>query len=360
LAPALRLIVLLTAVFGAVGLLAACAGGTNSTSRTSAASSTSASQASASSSASPAPTAVASGVVGEIRPGCASYCQSAGGYGAPTIKGVDAVTLVSGGTVALDPDGFLPLTMTCNLPVQCGGTIIICIGGNHDTQGMGCSRANEALEPRATQIVGIPMTTWALGFLQSNGPTSASLSIDNSHVPDCQQIPQLAADCERTVDALPADHPRGDGIIRMLNADITVAPAPSASSSPGSDSASLRQLKQTAAGDRGFVQAQLADHWVPQLSSKRPGVVDDGFTWDNTLTWQEVQRLQARYGAKLLWSGDWSSFETPDFWVTVAPTTFDDAGGALQWCTSQGFDADHCAATLVSTTHPPAGSFAHN
>jgi hypothetical protein len=295
-----------------------------------------------------------------MRPGCASYCQSAGGYGAPKAQGVDAVTLVSSGSVTLDPDGFLPLTMTCNLPVQCGGTMIICIGGIVDTfNSMRCSRANEALDPRATQIVGIPMTTWALGYLQSNGPTSATLSVDNSHVPDCQQIPQMAEDCARTVNSQPDDHPRGDGIIRMLHADITVAPA-SSSASPGSDSASLRQLKQTAAADRGFVQAQLADHWVPQLSSKRPGVVDDGFHWDNTLTWQEVQRLQARYGAKLLWSGDWSSFETSDFWVTVAPLTFDDASGALQWCKSQGFDADHCAATLVSVTHPPAGSFAHN
>jgi hypothetical protein len=303
---------------------------------------------------------VAAGVPGEIRPGCASYCQNAGGYGAPKAQGVDAVTLLSSGTVTLDQDGFLPLTMTCNLPVQCGGAIIICIGGNRNSSGMRCSRADEALEARATQTVGIPMTTWALGFLQSNGPTSASLSIDNSHVPDCQQIPQLAEDCAKTVNALPADHPRGDGIIRMLNADIAVAPAPSAPASADSDSASLRQLKLTAAADRGFVQTQIADHWVPQLSSKRPGVVDDGFTWDNTLTWHEVERLQARYGAKLLWSGDWSSFEARDFWVTIAPNTFDDAAGALSWCGSQGFDADHCAATLVSTTHSPAGSFAHN
>jgi hypothetical protein len=62
----------------------------------------------------------------------------------------------------------------------------------------------------------------------------------------------------------------------------------------------------------------------------------------------------------LLWSGDWSTFDAPDFWVTVAPITFGDAHGALEWCDTQGFDADHCAATLVSTTHPVAGSFAHN
>jgi hypothetical protein len=359
----LRFVATLTAILGMLGFLVACAGGTSSSNRTSAAMSSSASQASASLSTNsnpPTSTALASGVGGELRPGCGTYCQSAGGYGAPGEKGTIAVTVVSSGTVTLDPDGFLPLVLTCNLPVQCGGTIQICIAdGRTAGMGMSCGRTDEALEAGATQTVGIPMPTAALGFLQSHVPTSASLTVDNARVPDCQQIPQLAADCAQTVAALPADHPRGDGIIRMINADLTVAPAPSPTSSD-SESASLHQLQQTAAADRAFVQAQLADHWVPQLSSKRPGVVDDGFTWDDTLTWQEFVRLQHRYGAKLLSSGDWSTFEAAGFWVTIAPLTFDDAQGALQWCTMQGFDADHCAATLVSTTHPVAGSFAHN
>jgi hypothetical protein len=312
----------------------------------------------------PSPTSVlASGAGGEVRPGCGSYCQSAGQYGAPGAQGVLAVTVVSSGVTA-DPDGFVPLTLTCNLPVQCSGAIQICMSayGGSTGMAMGCGRTDEALQAGATQTVGVPMPTSALAFLRSNGLASASLTVDNSHVPDCQQIPQLAVQCAQTVEAQPADHPRGDGIIRLIHGDLTVAPASSGpgADSPDSESASLRQLQQAAAADRGFVLGQLADRWVPQLSSKRPGVVDDGFTWDKTLTWQEFVRLQLRYGAKLLWSGDWSTFDAPDFWVTVAPITFGDAHGALEWCYTQGFDADHCAATLVSTTHPVAGSFAHN
>ena len=90
--------------------------------------------------------------------------------------------------------------------------------------------------------------------------------------------------------------------------------------------------------------AQLADRWVVQLSSKQPGIVDDGFTWDETLILQEHQRMRDRFGAKLVWSGDWSSFEDKNVWVTIAPTTFPDADGVLQWCYENGYGANYCAA----------------
>jgi serine/threonine kinase PknH len=140
-------------------------------------------------------------------------------------------------------------------------------------------------------------------------------------------------------------------------------PVPSSSTAtPTQDpeSASLAQLQQLAGGDRAYVTTQLADRWVPQLSSKRPGVVDDGVVWNNSLTLQEHLRLRQRYNAKLLWSGDWSVFDAPNFWVTIVPIPFGNADDALRWCSGQGFDADHCYAKLVSTTHPVAGSTAHN
>ena len=96
-----------------------------------------------------------------------------------------------------------------------------------------------------------------------------------------------------------------------------------------------------------------------QLSSKRPGTVDDAFTWDDTLTLDEHQRLRDRWGAKLVWSGDWTSFDVKDAWVTIAPTTFPDADSVLQWCHQNGMGVNYCAAKLVSATHPPAGTFAH-
>lgn len=206
-----RFVATLAAVLVTLGFLVACAGNTSSSTQTSAAASASASQAPASSSTNsnpPAVTALASSPGGEIRPGCGTYCQSAGQYGAPGEHGVYAVTIVSSGTVTADPDGFVPVTVTCNLPVQCTGAIQICIDDG-ETAGMAmrCGRTDEVLEADTTQTVGIPMPTPALAFLRSNGATSAGMTVDNSNVPDCQQIPQLAAQCAKTVQALPATTP---------------------------------------------------------------------------------------------------------------------------------------------------------
>jgi serine/threonine protein kinase len=126
------------------------------------------------------------------------------------------------------------------------------------------------------------------------------------------------------------------------------------------DAASLQQLQQLAAGDRAYVSAQLADRWIPQLSSKRPGIVDDGVVYNNTLTLQEHLRLRQQYNAKLLWSGDWSNYDASNFWVTVVPITFNDSSSALAWCTNQGFNSDHCYAEVVSTTSSGSGNTAHN
>ena len=123
----------------------------------------------------------------------------------------------------------------------------------------------------------------------------------------------------------------------------------------------VQQLRQIASGDRPFVTTQLADRWVPQLSSKRPGVVDNGVVWDNAMTLQEHLQLRQRYpDVRLLWSGDWSTFSGSDFWVTVVGMTYTDSAGPLAWCRGHGFDRDHCIAKLISTTHGVPGSTAYN
>lgn len=153
--------------------------------------------------------------------------------------------------------------------------------------------------------------------------------------------------------------------------DIAAAPPPvtenetaslPTSLEPRGDSeiVALAQLRRIADADRPLIKAELADLWVPQLSSKRPGIVDDGVVWDNARTLEEFRGFRDSYDAKLLWSGDWSTFNAPNFWVTIVPVTFNSSDGALQWCTAHGFDSWHCLAKLVSTTHPVAGSTALN
>jgi len=148
--------------------------------------------------------------------------------------------------------------------------------------------------------------------------------------------------------------PRPSTTTRWLPPPSTATPA----SAPTYSAA--QQLRALAADDRRFVTTRLTDVWIPQLSSKRPGVVDQGLVWDNELTLQEHLQLRQQYGARLLWSGDWSTFDGRDYWVSVVPQTFGSSTGALQWCTANGFDRNHCIAKLVSTTHPVAGSTALN
>ncbi|BBY55081.1 hypothetical protein MKOR_23320 [Mycolicibacillus koreensis] len=146
---------------------------------------------------------------------------------------------------------------------------------------------------------------------------------------------------------------------------ITAAAPPPATAAPPlvgtAPETSGDRLRYVAESDLPYVRVMITDRWVPQLSSKRPGVVDDGVVWDDTMTLREHLMLRQRYpGARLLWSGDWSTFSAPDYWVTVAGVTFPDSAGALMWCRQQGFDRDHCVAKIVSTTRPVEGSTAYN
>ncbi len=132
---------------------------------------------------------------------------------------------------------------------------------------------------------------------------------------------------------------------------VTVTPTPDL------EQQSLARLRAIASEDRPSVAAILADRWIPQISSKRVGLVAKGITWDNEAILDEHLRLRSIYpDVKLLWSGDWSTFDGPGFWVTVVGLWSNNPYEVLAWCTAQGFDRDNCIAKVVSTTHPVAGS----
>ncbi|MDI9915767.1 PQQ-binding-like beta-propeller repeat protein [Rhodococcus sp. IEGM 1379] len=135
------------------------------------------------------------------------------------------------------------------------------------------------------------------------------------------------------------------------------ATGPAAPQTGDAESAAFDALRALANADAPSVSSELADRWVPQLSSKRPGMVADGKTWNNSATLEEHLALRLKYPqVRLLWSGDWSVFSAPDFWITIAGVTFPDPDGALGWCVGNGLDRDHCYAKLVSKTHPIEGS----
>ncbi len=130
---------------------------------------------------------------------------------------------------------------------------------------------------------------------------------------------------------------------------------------PGPEEASLNRLREIANDDRSTVLAYLTDIWVPQISSKRVGLVAKGMEWDNEAILDEHLRLRQTYpDVRLLWSGDWSVYDGRNFWVTIVGLKSYDYTDVLTWCTQQGFGPDDCAAKWVSTSHPIDGSTKYN
>ncbi len=114
------------------------------------------------------------------------------------------------------------------------------------------------------------------------------------------------------------------------------------------DTASLAALRTQARRDRPDALSSMEGVWVPQLSSKKLGTQDDGITYDYDAIWRQHMDLRLRFPTvRLLWSGDWSSFEADDYWVTVAGATFDRDRGARQWCDVNGFPNSQCYAKKI-------------
>lgn len=123
-----------------------------------------------------------------------------------------------------------------------------------------------------------------------------------------------------------------------------------------SEDAALDQLTQQIALDLPQVRSQLAETWVPQLSSKQPGLVVEGVSYGYTDILNDHLVLRSTYSARLVWSGDWSSFREGDFYITVAAVSFSTPEEANAWCDRQAIDSDNCFAKLLSTIAGPNGS----
>lgn len=130
----------------------------------------------------------------------------------------------------------------------------------------------------------------------------------------------------------------------------TVVVSPTAAAPPQIPTSGCPQrLVNQAAVDYVLTSAQAVGYWVPQLSSKRSGLVADGMTWDCEAIWAEHMRLRSAYNAKLLWSGDWpQTYRNDNYWVTVAGMIYPTAEGARQWCVEHGRDIPaHCYPTQI-------------
>jgi serine/threonine-protein kinase len=145
---------------------------------------------------------------------------------------------------------------------------------------------------------------------------------------------------------------------------VTSTPPTTTAQPYDSEADSLQQLQGWANADRQAVLngATQPDRWVPQLSSKMLGTVDNGVSYNYERILQDFLQLKNRYpGAnlQLLRSGDWSTFEKSGYWVTIAGVTYPTSGGALEWCREEGLDSHNCFAKLISTTHSADHSTAY-
>ena len=193
-------------------------------------------------------------------------------------------------------------------------------------------------------------TFWRIPVSTTSAPTDGVVSDETVDL----DVKTLVVDCDQD-GSLRSSVPVSDG------SSSSTANGPAAPASGSDESASIEALRALANADRPYVTRQLTERWVPQLSSKRPGMVADGIIWNNAQTLQEHLKLRLDYPeVRLLWTGDWSTFSAPNFWVTIAGTTFSDAQSALSWCLDHSLDRDHCYAKLVSTSHPVDGSTAFN
>ncbi|WP_338890563.1 hypothetical protein [Rhodococcus sovatensis] len=121
--------------------------------------------------------------------------------------------------------------------------------------------------------------------------------------------------------------------------------------------AAAEALRAISDSDRTVVASSLADRWIPQISSKKPGLVTEGKTWTNADILLEHLQMRIRYpSAHLIWSGSWSTFSSPDWWVTAVGETYPTGESANTWCVANNFDRDHCYAKLVSSVRPVDGS----
>ncbi|TWP52055.1 hypothetical protein FKR81_10745 [Lentzea tibetensis] len=115
-------------------------------------------------------------------------------------------------------------------------------------------------------------------------------------------------------------------------------------------------LDRQVMADRAAVET-LVGQWVPQLSSKRIGLVVRGVTYGHTEVWSDFQQMKARYpGALLLWSGEFSTFDSTNFWVTVMPLRYPTGDAANGWCDQHQIGRDDCFAKKLSHVDGPAGT----
>jgi zinc-ribbon domain len=162
----------------------------------------------------------------------------------------------------------------------------------------------------------------------------------------------------RTAVAVPAAPSAGPGADGSPNA--TALPRPVQPPAPPRPTTAdpAAALAAQADADRPAAEASLG-FWLPQVSSKFSGLEVDGVVYDEARILAEFRLAQQRYGAVLVRSEDYTSFQRPGVWVVLVPQRDNDPDTANAWCDSQGFAPGDCFAKRLSHTEGPSGNTRH-
>ncbi|BBY73551.1 hypothetical protein MPRF_04500 [Mycolicibacterium parafortuitum] len=119
----------------------------------------------------------------------------------------------------------------------------------------------------------------------------------------------------------------------------------------------LRELRDA---DYAYVSGSLANRWIPQISAKKAGLVVDGRTLTSTDVLRNHLALRDKYSnVRLLSSGQWTTFSSGDFWVTVVGQPKLSPAEANAWCDAQRIRVDDCFAKFVSSLFGVEGTTAY-
>jgi hypothetical protein len=109
---------------------------------------------------------------GGVRLGCRTYCQSAGGLAGTLGPGRDAVTINSSGTLRLDANNYVPVSATCNLPMQCVGSLVIQGVSEEDPYALG--RSDLQLNAGATMTFEVQLPGQLAAYIRAQAPPCAA------------------------------------------------------------------------------------------------------------------------------------------------------------------------------------------
>ncbi|QZT57883.1 hypothetical protein [Mycolicibacterium austroafricanum] len=133
-------------------------------------------------------------------------------------------------------------------------------------------------------------------------------------------------------------------------AETLVAQEPAKPEHGSVDGVAEAVLKELRDADSQYVNSSVANRWVPQISSKKAGLVVDGKTLSSADVLRDHLELRRKYsGVRLTHSGQWTTFSSPDWWVTVVGIPKLSASEANRWCDTQGLGVDDCFAKFVSS-----------